>query len=56
VRVSRHGVRALGTDRSRYRFTLRRRARTLTYRVVVVARDGGAHVPGISREVRLRHR
>jgi hypothetical protein len=56
VRVSRHGVRALGSDRSRYHFTLRRRARTLTYRVVVVAHDGGAHVPGISREVRLRHR
>jgi hypothetical protein len=56
VRVARHGVRALGTDRSRYRFTLRRRSRTLTYRVVVVARDGGAHVPGTSREVRLRHR
>jgi len=54
VRVERHGVRALGTDRSRYRFTLRRRSRTVTYRVVVVARDGGAHVPGVSREVRLR--
>jgi hypothetical protein len=54
VPVSRHGVRALGSDRSRYRFTLRRRSRTLTYRVVVVANDGGAHVRGISREVRLR--
>jgi hypothetical protein len=54
VRAARHGVRPLGGDRSRYRFTLRRRSRTLTYRVVVVARDGGAHVPGVSREVRLR--
>lgn len=43
-------------NRSRYRFTVSRRSRALTYRVVVVARDGGAHVPGTSRTVSVPKR
>ena len=54
VRVSRRNAQAFDAERSRYRFTVRRSRRTLTYRVVVVAHDGGAHVPGTSREVRAR--
>jgi len=54
VRVSRRTAQAFDAARSRYRFTVRRSRRTLTYRVVVVARDAGAHVPGTSREVRVR--
>jgi hypothetical protein len=46
----------LSGDRSRYRFTVRRGSRARTYRVAVVARDGGAHVPGTSRAVTLRRR
>jgi hypothetical protein len=54
VRVARRNAQAFDAARSRYRFTFRRSRRTHTYRVVVVARDGGAHVPGTSREVRVR--
>jgi hypothetical protein len=36
-------------NRSRYRFVIARRGRATNYRVVVLARDGGAHVPGTSR-------
>ena len=54
VRVARRNALRFDAARSRYRFTVRRSRRTLTYRVVVVARDGGAHVPGTSREVRVR--
>ena len=36
-------------NRSRYTFTVARRSRATNYRVVVLARDGGAHVPGTSR-------
>jgi hypothetical protein len=39
----------LSGDRSRYRFIVARRSRATNYRVVVLARDGGAHVPGTSR-------
>jgi hypothetical protein len=42
--------------RSRYRFTVRRRSRAMNYRVVVLARDGGAHVPGTSRTITIRRR
>jgi hypothetical protein len=56
VLVRRASVRAFDTIRSRYRFTLRRGRKTATYRVVVLARDGGAHVPGTSRAVRVRGR
>jgi len=44
----------LGTDRSRYSFTVTRaKKRAARYRVVVLARDGGAHLPGRSRVVRV---
>jgi hypothetical protein len=46
----------LAGGRSRYRFTVPRRTRALNYRVVVLARDGGAHVPGTSRIVTLPKR
>jgi hypothetical protein len=46
----------LAGGRSRYRVTVRRTSRARTYRVVVVARDGGAHVPGTSRTVAVGRR
>jgi hypothetical protein len=49
--VARATPKALAGNRSRYAFTVRRRARA--YRVVVLARDHGAHVPGTSRVVTL---
>jgi hypothetical protein len=56
VLVRRVAPRPLSGNRSRYALTLRRPARARTYRVVVVARDGGEHVPGTSRTVRLAPR
>ena len=41
-------------NRSRYRFTVARRTARQNYRVVVLARDGGAHVPGTSRTLTVR--
>ncbi len=46
--VARARPRPLSGNRSRYRFTVRRARRAIIYRVVVLARDGGAHVPGMS--------
>ena len=43
--------RATGTNRSRYGFKVRKRRAPRVYRVRVIARDGGAHVPGTSRSV-----
>ncbi|HET8953897.1 MAG TPA: fibronectin type III domain-containing protein [Solirubrobacteraceae bacterium] len=43
--------RAAGANRSRYGFKVRKRRAPRTYRVRVIARDGGAHVPGTSRSV-----
>jgi hypothetical protein len=54
--VKRAAVTPLDANRSRYRFTVRKPKRkrpAARYRVVVLARDGGAHVPGQSREVRV---
>jgi hypothetical protein len=45
---------ALPNNRSRYRITIKRPKRLTNYRVVAVARDGGAHVPGTSRTVAIR--
>ena len=50
--------RAAGDNRSRYRFKVRKRRGVRgrgvrVYRVRVIARDGGAHVPGTSRSVRV---
>jgi len=56
VLVRRARVRDLDANRSRYGFALRRGRRPARYRVVVLARDGGAHVPGTSRELRVRAR
>ena len=54
--VKRQNARELDADRSRYSFSVRRAKRkkpAARYRVVVLARDGGAHVPGRSRTVRV---
>jgi len=45
--------RRAGANRSRYAFKVRKHSGTRTYRVRVIARDGGAHVPGTSRSVRV---
>jgi len=42
---------ALGERRSRFGFKVRKRRAAQVYRVRVIARDGGAHVPGTSRSV-----
>jgi hypothetical protein len=55
--VRRKAAQPLDANRSRYAFTVTRGKRVAArYRVVVLARDGGAHVPGRSREVRVRAR
>ena len=55
VVVRRRNAQPLDANRSRYRFSVKRQKKRVgRYRVVVLARDGGAHVPGVSREVRLR--
>jgi hypothetical protein len=54
--VERAAPAPLAGNRSRYRFTVSRRSRALVYRVVVVARDGGEHVPGTSRSVTVPKR
>ena len=46
--------RAGGSNRSRYAFKVRKKRSPQTYRVRVIARDGGAHVPGTSRSVVVR--
>jgi hypothetical protein len=54
--VKRQAAKPLDATRSRYRFTVKRAKRkkpASRYRVVVLARDGGAHVPGRSRQVRV---
>jgi len=56
VVVRRRAAKPLGADRSRYSFSVKRQKRVGRYRVVVLARDAGAHVPGRSREVRVRAR
>jgi hypothetical protein len=40
-------------DRSQYRFTVRRAKHRQSYRVIVLAHDGGAHSPGASKVVRI---
>lgn len=57
ILVKRGRISALSGDRSRYRFSaVPRRSRALQYRVVVLARDGGAHVPGTSRTITVPRR
>ena len=47
---------ALPNNRSRYRFTVARRSRALSYRVVVVPNNGGANVNGRSRVISVPRR
>jgi hypothetical protein len=44
-------LKPLGESRSRYAFKVAKTRRARVFRVRIVARDGGAHVPGVSREV-----
>ena len=46
-------LRPLGTSRSRYAFRVAKRRGARAYRVRVFPRDGGAHVTGTSRTVRV---
>lgn len=57
-RTSRGGwtfVRAKNAHR-RYKFVVKRRVKARVYRVRVIARDGGAHVPGTSGKVKVKRR
>jgi hypothetical protein len=49
--VARQALRALSEVRSEYSFKVRRKRRPARYRVVVAARDGGAHARGYSRSL-----
>ena len=54
--AKRTAAKPLDANRSRYQFTVtkpKRKRPAARYRVVVLARDGGKHVPGRSREVRV---
>ena len=53
IPVARKHLTRLTHNRSRFRFKVRLRRHLRSYRVVVNARDGGAHVPGRSRTLRL---
>jgi hypothetical protein len=46
-------LRPLGASRSSYSFKVAKARRPRIFRVRVIARDGGAHVPGSSRAVRV---
>ena len=55
--VKRARISALAGGRSRYRFSaVARRSRAMNYRVVVLARNGGANVPGNSRTITIPRR
>jgi hypothetical protein len=54
--VKRTAANVLDANRSRYAFTVKRNRKRSLYRVVVLARDGGAHVPGRSKQVRVKAR
>jgi D-alanine-D-alanine ligase-like ATP-grasp enzyme len=56
IPVKRAHPTALSNNRSRYRFTVSRRSRPLSYRVVVVPNNGGANVNGRSRVVSVPKR
>ncbi|MEA2312586.1 MAG: hypothetical protein QOE28_2554 [Solirubrobacteraceae bacterium] len=49
--VAGRGLSAVGANRSRYTFAVPRKRTARDYRVRVVARDGGAHYPGMTRAV-----
>jgi hypothetical protein len=55
--VKRARITRLSGGRSRYRFSaVARRSRAVNYRVVVLARNGGANVPGTSRTITIPKR
>jgi hypothetical protein len=55
--VKRGRISAFDVNRSRYRIgAISRRSRAVNYRVVVVARNGGANVPGNSRTITVPKR
>ena len=54
VTVRRKAVRATDELRSRVGFKVRRQRRTRRYRVVVLPEQGGAHVRGTSRTIKVR--
>ena len=55
--VKRARITALPGGRSRYTFSaVARRGRAMNYRVVVLARNGGANVPGTSRTITIPRR
>lgn len=47
-------VKAQSATRSRYSFTVKRTRATRRYRIRVIARDGGEHVPGTSRTLKVK--
>jgi hypothetical protein len=52
-RVARRALALVSDVRSEYGFKVRRKRRAARYRVVVAARDGGAHARGYSRSLRV---
>jgi hypothetical protein len=54
--VARRALRTGGEVRSDYSFKVRRKRNAVRYRVVVAARDGGAHMRGYSRSLRVEKR
>jgi hypothetical protein len=57
IYVKRARISALTGGRSRYTFSaVARRSRAMNYRVVVLARNGGANVPGTSRTITIAKR
>jgi hypothetical protein len=55
--IKRGTITALDATRSRYRIpAIARRSRATSYRVVVIARNGGANVPGTSRTITVPKR
>jgi hypothetical protein len=56
VTVKRAKAKVLDADRSRYAFTVNRTRKRAFYRVTVLPRDGGAHSPGRSKQVRVKAR
>jgi hypothetical protein len=52
--VAARDVRRQSATRSRYAFKVKRARKVRVYRVRVIARDGGEHVPGTSRKVKVK--
>ena len=52
--VKRAKAKAFDANRSRYSFTVKRTRKRGLYRVTVLPTDGGAHVAGRSKQVRVK--